>query len=67
MKTSIKTFKRYLKEERNKWYSLDLTSDMTKDDVIVRMNELLPYTFKLLKQGDVVIKVEPVPEMEEEE
>ena len=66
MKTSIKTFKLYLKEERNKWYSLDLTSDMTKDDVIVRMNELLPYTFKLLKQGDVVIKVEPVPEMEEE-
>jgi hypothetical protein len=66
MKSSIKTFKRYLKEERNKWYSLDLTSDMTKDDVIVRMNELLPYTFKLLKQGDVVIKVEPVPEMEEE-
>ena len=66
MKTSIKTFKRYLKEERNKWYSLDLTSDMTKDDVIVRMNELLPYTFKLLKQGDVVIKVEPLPEMEEE-
>jgi hypothetical protein len=66
MKTTIKTFKRYLKEERNKWYSLDLTSDMTKDDVIVRMNELLPYTFKLLKQGDVVIKVEPVPEMEEE-
>ena len=66
MKTSIKTFKRYLKEERNKWYSLDLTSDMTKDDVIVRMNELLPYTFKLLRQGDVVIKVEPVPEMEEE-
>lgn len=66
MKSSIKTFKRYLKEERNKWYSLDLTSDMTKDDVIVRMNELLPYTFKLLKQGDVVIKVEPVPEMEEQ-
>ena len=66
MKTTIKTFKRYLKEERNKWYSLDLTSDMTKDDVIVRMNELLPYTFKLLKQGDVVIKVEPVPEIEEE-
>ena len=66
MKSSIKTFKRYLKEERNKWYSLDLTSDMTKDDVIIRMNELLPYTFKLLKQGDVVIKVEPVPEMEEE-
>ncbi len=66
MKTTIKTFKRYLKEERNKWYSLDLTSDMTKDDVIVRMNELLPYTFKLLRQGDVVIKVEPVPEMEEE-
>jgi hypothetical protein len=65
MKTTIKTFKRYLKEERNKWYSLDLTSDMTKDDVILRMNELLPYTFKLLKQGDVVIKVEPVPEMEE--
>lgn len=66
MKSTIKTFKRYLKEERNKWYSLDLTSNMTKDDVIVRMNELLPYTFKLLKQGDVVIKVEPVPEMEEE-
>jgi hypothetical protein len=39
---------------------------MTKDDVIVRMNELLPYTFKMLKVGDVVIKLEPVPEMEEE-
>ncbi len=65
MKTTIKTFIRYLKEERNQWYSLDLTSDMTKDDVIVRMNELLPYTFKMLKDGDVVIKLEPVPEMEE--
>lgn len=66
MKISIKTFKRYLKEERNKWYSLDLSSDMNQDEVIMSFNELLPYTFKLLKQGDVVVKVEPGPEMEEE-
>lgn len=65
-RAQVKTFKRYLKEERNKWYSIDLSSDMNKDQVIMSFNELLPYTFKLLKQGDVIVKVEPVPEMEEE-
>jgi len=59
-KTTIKTFKRFIKEEKEKWYSLDLYSDMSKEDVIYYMNELVPLTLKMLKNSDVVISVEPV-------
>ena len=59
-KTTIKTFKRFIKEENEKWYSLDLYSDMNKEDVIYYMNELIPLTLKMLKNTDVVISVEPV-------
>ena len=65
-KTTIKTFKRFIKEEKEKWYSLDLYSDMSKEDVIYSMNELVPLTLKMLKNSDVVISVEPVLDSEEQ-
>ena len=65
-KTTIKTFKRFIKEEKEKWYSLDLYSDMSKEDVIYYMNELVPLTLKMLKNSDVVISVEPILDSEEQ-
>jgi hypothetical protein len=65
-KTTIKTFKRFIKEEKEKWYSLDLYSDMSREDVIYYMNELVPLTLKMLKNSDVVISVEPVLDSEEQ-
>lgn len=65
MKSSIKTFKRYLKEERNKFYTLDLPRELSKEDVTYLMNELLNLTFKMRKEGDVRVILEPVPEMDE--
>ena len=65
-KSTIKTFKRFIKEEKEKWYSLDLYSDMSKEDVIFYMNELVPLTLKMLKNSDVVISVEPVLDSEEQ-
>ena len=65
-KTTIKTFKRFIKEENEKWYSLDLYSDMNKEDVIYYMNELIPLTLKMLKNTDVVISVEPVLDSEQQ-
>jgi hypothetical protein len=59
-KTTIKTFKRFIKEEKEKWYSLDLYSDMNKEEVIYYMNQLLPLTLKMLKNSNVVISVEPI-------
>jgi len=65
-KTTIKTFKRFIKEEKEKWYSLDLYSDMSREDVIYYMNELVPLALKMLKNSDVVISVEPVLDKDEE-
>jgi hypothetical protein len=65
-KSTIKTFKRFIKEENEKWYSLDLYSDMNKEDVINYMNELIPLTLKMLKNSDVVIYVEPVLDSKEQ-
>jgi hypothetical protein len=65
-KTTIKTFKRFIKEENEKWYSLDLYSDMSREDVIYYMNELVPLALKMLKNSDVVISVEPVLDKDEE-
>ena len=65
-KSTIKTFKRFIKEEKEKLYSLDLYSDMSKEDVIYYMNELVPLTLKMLKNSDVVISVEPVLDSEEQ-
>ncbi len=66
MKTTIRTFKRFIKEENEKWYSLDLFSDMSKEDVVFYMNQLLPLILKMLKNLDVVIAVEPVFNSEEQ-
>ena len=64
--STIKTFKRFIKEEKEKWYSLDLYSDMSKEDVVYYMNELVPLTLKMLKNSDVVISVEPVLDSKEQ-
>lgn len=65
-KTTIKTFKRFIKEEKEKWYSLDLYSDMNKEEVIYYMNQLLPLTLKMLENSDVVISVEPILDSKEQ-
>lgn len=62
----IKSFRRFMKEEREKYYTLDLVPDMTKEDVVYLFNELLPLTLKMLKNGQVLITVEPVLESEQE-
>ena len=59
-KSTIKTFKRFIKEEKEKWYSLDLYSDMNKEEVVYYMNQLIPPTLKMLKNSNVVISVEPI-------
>ena len=65
-KPQIKTFKRYLKEDRETYYTLDLIPEMTKEDVLYLFNELLPLTLKMLKEGQVLITVEPVFEGQEQ-
>ena len=65
-KSTIKTFKRFIKEEKEKWYSLDLYSNMSKEDVIYYMNELVPLTLKMLKNTDVMVTLEPVLDSEQE-
>ena len=65
-KSTIKTFKRFIKEEKEKYYTLDLYQDMTKDEVVYYSNQLLQLTLKMLKNTDVVVTVEPVIDSEEE-
>jgi len=65
-KPQIKTFKRYLKEEHETYYTLDLIPDMTREDVLYLFNELLPLTLKMLKEGKVLITVEPLFEGKEQ-
>ncbi|QWD13097.1 hypothetical protein G6703_02170 [Polynucleobacter paneuropaeus] len=62
----IKSFRRFMKEEKEKYYTCDLNPDMSKDDVIYLFNELIPLTLKMLKNGQVLITVEPVLDGEEE-
>lgn len=56
----IKTFQRYLSEERNKFYTLDLPKKLPKEDALFHLNELMPLILKMQKEGDVRISVEPV-------
>jgi hypothetical protein len=65
-KLIIKTFKRYLKEDREKYYTLQLVPDMSKQDVVYLFNELLLLTLKMLKNGEVLITVEPILDSEEQ-
>ena len=62
----IKSFRRFMRESREQYYTCDLSPDMTKEDVIYLFNELLPLTLKMLKNGQVLITVEPVLDGEEE-
>ena len=65
-KSTIKTFKRFMKEEKEKYYTLDLFPDMTKEDVVYLFNELLPLTLKMLKNSQVLITIEPVLDSDEQ-
>lgn len=65
-KSTIKTFKRFIKEEKEKYYTLDLYQDMTKEEVVYYSNQLLQLTLKMLKNTDVVVTVEPVLDSQEE-
>ena len=62
----IKTFKRFIKEETEKLYSLDLYSDMTKEEVVYLMNQLFPLMYKMLKNTDITVSVVPMIDSEEE-
>ena len=62
----IKSFLRYMTEEKEKFYTCDLQPDMTKEDVVYLFNELLPLSLKMLKNGSVLITVEPILDDEEE-
>ncbi|MBT8546963.1 hypothetical protein G6732_08880 [Polynucleobacter paneuropaeus] len=64
-KQSIKTFKRFMKEERETYYTLDLLPNMSKEDVLYLFNELYPLALKMLKDGKVLITCEPVIEGEQ--
>jgi hypothetical protein len=55
-----------MKEEREKYYTVDLQPNMSKEDVIYIFNELLPLTLKMLKNGPILITVEPKLDGEEE-
>jgi hypothetical protein len=55
-----------MKEQKDTYYTCDLFPDMTKDDVIICFNELLPLTLKMIKQSQVLITVEPVFDREEQ-
>jgi len=62
----IKSFRRFMKESREQYYTLDLLPSMTKEDIVYLFNELLPLTLKMSKEGRVLITVEPVFEGEEQ-
>ena len=64
-KIKVKSFKRWLKEERNTSYALDLIQGMSNEEVAFSIADLTPYAVKMLKKGDVTITLEPVFEEEE--
>jgi len=62
----IKSFHRFMTEQKERYYTCDLFPDMEREDVVYLFNELLPLTLKMLKNGQVLITVEPVLDGEEE-
>lgn len=62
----IKSFRRFMKEEKEKYYTLDLYQDMTKEEITYYSNQLFQLTLKMLKDSDVVVTVEPVLDGKEE-
>lgn len=65
--TYIKSFKRYLKENQDRYYTMELSSAMTVDDVQVSMGKLLPLVMRMLKTDSVHITIEPIVDGEEDE
>ena len=65
-KPQIKTFRRFMKEEKEMYYTLDLAQDLTKEEVTFLMNQLLSLIFKMRKNTDVRVVAEPVLESDEE-
>ena len=64
-KSTIKTFKRFIKEEKETYYTLDLYKSMSKEEIVFYSNQLLQLTLKMLKNTDVIVTVEPVLDSEE--
>jgi hypothetical protein len=56
----IKTFKRYLKEQSETFYTLDFDTKMTKSDVNYLVLQTVPLLVKMLKNGNVRCVIEPV-------
>jgi hypothetical protein len=66
----IKPFRTFIKEQESKknqdinyYTTLNLYSDMSNEDVVYYMNQLLKEVYKMLKKSDeVLITLEPVNE-----
>jgi hypothetical protein len=56
----LKTFRRYMKEETETYYTLDFGSGMTKADVNYLVLQTVPLVMKMLKNGDARFVIEPV-------
>lgn len=57
---SLKTFKRYLKEQSETFYTLDFDTGMTKSDVNYLVLQTVPLVMKMLKNGDARFVIEPL-------
>ena len=57
---SLKTFRRFMKEDSETYYTLDFESGMTKADVNYLVLQTIPYVMKMLKNGDARFVIEPV-------
>ena len=65
---TLKTFRRFMKEDSETYYTLDFESDMTKTDVSYLVLQTVPLVMKMLKNGDARFVIEPVlDEIEVEE
>jgi hypothetical protein len=62
----IKTFLRYLKEEQEKYYTLELDKKTSYDEFNFLINSLLPIIRKMNRDNGVLITVEPILESNEE-
>jgi hypothetical protein len=63
---SLKTFKRYLKEQSETFYTLDFDTNMTKSDVNYLVLQTVPLVMKMLKNGEVRFVIEPLLDEVEE-
>ena len=57
---TLKTFRRFMKEDSETYYTLDFESGMTKADVNYAVMQTVPLLMKMLKNGDARFVIEPV-------